>query len=85
MIPALGVFVTVCEVLLGLALLAGIAVPVVSALSGVLLLSFAAGMTLGTGVKTALDASVFAAAAGAFLLALASADSATSPPPPPAA
>jgi hypothetical protein len=27
-------------------------------------------MTVGTGAKTALDASVFAAAAGAFLLAL---------------
>jgi thiosulfate dehydrogenase [quinone] large subunit len=72
-IPALGAIVTIGEVLLGIALIAGVALPLVGALSGFLLLAFAAGMTLGTGVKTALDASVFAAAAAAFLLALVSA------------
>ncbi|MGE5246041.1 MAG: DoxX protein [Betaproteobacteria bacterium] len=66
----LGWFVTVCEVVFGIALLAGIAVREVAFLSGVLLFAFAAGMSIGTGVKTALDASVFAASAGAFLLAL---------------
>jgi hypothetical protein len=72
-IPALGTIVTVCEILLGLALIAGVSIPLVGTLSGCLLLAFAAGMTIGTGVKTALDASVFAAAAAAFLLALVSA------------
>jgi thiosulfate dehydrogenase [quinone] large subunit len=37
--------------------------------SGVLLLLFALGMTLGTGIKTAFDASVLAASAAGFLLA----------------
>lgn len=40
-------------------------------LSGWLLLAFALGMTVGTGVKTAFDASVFAASGGAFMLATA--------------
>ena len=35
---------------------------------GFLLLAFGIAMTLGTGVKSAFDASVFAASAGAFLL-----------------
>jgi uncharacterized membrane protein YphA (DoxX/SURF4 family) len=69
-IPALGWLVTIMETVLGVALVSGVARRLVAALSGALLLAFAAGMTLGTGVKTALDASVFAAAAGAFLLAL---------------
>lgn len=71
-IPVVGWVVTICEVVLGIALIAGIATPLIGLLSGVLLLAFAAGMTFGTGVKTALDASVFAASAAAFLLALAS-------------
>lgn len=71
-IPALGVIATACEIVLGIALIAGVSTPLVAALSGCLLLAFAAGMTLGTGVKTALDASVFAAAAAAFLLAFVS-------------
>ncbi|MET0504191.1 MAG: hypothetical protein ABWZ85_02600, partial [Luteibacter sp.] len=37
--------------------------------SGWLLVAFAAGMSAGPGVKTAFNASVFAAAAAAFLLA----------------
>jgi hypothetical protein len=40
-----------------------------SALSGLLLLSFAMGMSTGLGIKTPLDYSVFSAAAAAFLLA----------------
>ena len=70
LIPALGWFVTITEIVLGVALVAGVARRLVAALSGALLLAFAVGMTVGTGAKTALDASVFAAAAGAFLLAL---------------
>jgi thiosulfate dehydrogenase [quinone] large subunit len=69
-IPALGWLVTTTEIVLGIALIAGVARRLVATLSGALLLAFAIGMTIGTGVKTALDASVFAAAAGAFLLAL---------------
>jgi uncharacterized membrane protein YphA (DoxX/SURF4 family) len=69
-VPALGWTVTVCEIALGVALLAGVALRPVAILSGILLLGFAVGMSLGTGVKTALDASVFAASACAFLLAI---------------
>jgi uncharacterized membrane protein YphA (DoxX/SURF4 family) len=69
-VPAMGWFVTAAEIVLGVALIFGIATRQVAFLSGVLLLTFALGMTIGTGVKTALDASVFAASAGAFLLAL---------------
>lgn len=68
-IPALGWFVTICEIALGVALIAGVGLYVVALASGLLLLAFATGMTMGTGVKTAFDASVFAASAGAFLLA----------------
>jgi hypothetical protein len=70
MIPVVGWAVTACEAVFGVALIAGVAVPVVAVLSGLLLIAFAGGMTLGTGVKTAFDASVFSAAAAAFLLAL---------------
>ena len=69
LVPALGWFVTTCEIVLGVALIAGVQVRLAAILSGFLLLAFASGMTIGTGVKTALDASVFAASAGAFLLA----------------
>lgn len=70
LVPGLGWFVTISEIALGVLLIAGLAPRVVAALSGALLLAFATGMTIGTGVKTAFDASVFAASAGAFLLAL---------------
>jgi uncharacterized membrane protein YphA (DoxX/SURF4 family) len=68
-IPALGWFVTVAEVGLGVALAAGLWTRPAALLAGVLLLLFALGMTVGTGVKSPLDASVFSASAGAFLLA----------------
>ena len=70
LIPALGWTVTVCEVVCGVALIAGLALRPIALLSSLLLLGFATGMTVGTGVKTAFDASVFAASAGALLLAL---------------
>jgi uncharacterized membrane protein YphA (DoxX/SURF4 family) len=70
-IPALGVFVTAAEILTGLALLLGWQTRRFANLAGLLLLLFAIGMTIGTGVKSALDASVFAASGGAFLLATA--------------
>jgi uncharacterized membrane protein YphA (DoxX/SURF4 family) len=68
-IPAVGVAVTIAEVALAVALLVGWRSRVVGAAAGFLLLTFGVGMTAGTGIKSALDASVFAAAAAGFLLA----------------
>ena len=60
---------TVAETFLGLLLIAGLKVRISSALSGLLLLSFAMGMATGLGIKPPFDYSVFSAAAAAFLLA----------------
>ena len=60
---------TVAETLLGILLIAGFKTRWASALSGLLLLSFAMGMATGLGIKSPLDYSVFSAAAAAFLLA----------------
>lgn len=68
-IPAVGWIVTIGEFTLGILLLIGFETRWAARLSGWLLLAFGLGMTAGTGVKTALDASVFAASGGAFLLA----------------
>jgi uncharacterized membrane protein YphA (DoxX/SURF4 family) len=68
-IPAVGWTATLLEIVFGVALVAGLYTRSVAFLSGCLLVAFAFGMTAGTGVKTALDASVPAAAAAAFLLA----------------
>jgi len=68
-IPALAWFVTVAETLLGAALILGFQTRRAAQLSGWLLLAFGIGMTAGTGIKSALNASVFSASAGAFLLA----------------
>ncbi len=68
-IPLLGALVTVAETTLGLALLLGLHTRRAAQLSGWLLLAFAAGMTAGTGIKSALNASVLAASGGAWLLA----------------
>lgn len=71
LIPPLAWFVTVVEVVLASTLIAGIGTRYGALGSGVLLTLFALGMTVGTGVKSALNASVFAAAASAFALATA--------------
>jgi len=68
-IPAVAWLVTGLETLLGAALLLGFETRRASQISGWLLLAFAIGMTAGTGMKSALNASVFSASAGAFLLA----------------
>ena len=68
-IPAVGVGVTIAESILTIALLIGFRTRTVALLSGLMLLAFAAGMTIGTGIKSALNASVFSASAGAFVLA----------------
>lgn len=70
-IPTVGWATTIAETTLGVLLLVGLQTRWAAWLSGWLLLAFAAGMTAGTGVKTALDASVFAASGGAFMLATA--------------
>ena len=69
-VPMIAWAATVAETILGLALLGGIYAEPAAWASGVLLSLFAIGMSIGTGVKSALDASVFSAAAGAFALAL---------------
>jgi uncharacterized membrane protein YphA (DoxX/SURF4 family) len=61
--------VTVAETSLGAALLLGFQTHRAAQLSGWLLLAFGIGITAGTGIKSALNASVFSASAGAFLLA----------------
>jgi thiosulfate dehydrogenase (quinone) large subunit len=68
-IPVVAWFVTVAETFLALALLLGFHTRMSAQLGGWLLLAFGIGMTAGTGIKSALNASVFSAAAGAFLLA----------------
>jgi thiosulfate dehydrogenase [quinone] large subunit len=67
-IPLLSWVVTVAETVLGLSLIAGFQVRRVAVASGALLLAFAIGMTAGTGIRSALYASVFSASACAFLL-----------------
>lgn len=70
LVPMLAWAATIVEIILGAALLGGVYTRPAGLASGVLLSLFAIGMTIGTGVKSALDASVFTAAAGAFGLAL---------------
>ncbi len=60
---------TIAETLFGILLIAGFKIRVVSALSGVLLLSFGIAMLTGLGIKPPFDYSVFSAASTAFLLA----------------
>ena len=68
MIPIVGWASTVAETGLSLALLIGWKLRWVSLASALLLLSFAATMTVALGPKAPLDFSVFTAAAAAFLL-----------------
>jgi uncharacterized membrane protein YphA (DoxX/SURF4 family) len=68
LIPAVAVISTITELLFGLLLLVGWQTRIVALFSGILLLVFALTMTFALGVKAPLDASVFSAAAGAFLL-----------------
>ena len=65
----LAIVSTCAETILGILLLLGWQSKAVALLSGGLLLLFAIAMTGALGVKVPLDASVFSAAGGAFLLA----------------
>jgi thiosulfate dehydrogenase (quinone) large subunit len=68
-VPAIVWFVTVAETCLGIVLIVGLFTRRAAFASGVLLFLFSLGMTVGTGVKSALNASVFSASAAAFALA----------------
>jgi thiosulfate dehydrogenase [quinone] large subunit len=70
LVPTLAWISTAAELVLGVALILGLFTRWAALLSGILLLLFAGGMTIGTGIKAPLDASVFSAAAGAFALAV---------------
>src|SRR4051812_308407 len=69
LIPPLGVIATSAEILLGLLLLVGWHTRVAALLSGFLLLTFGAAMTLALGVKAPLNFAVFTGVGGALLLA----------------
>ena len=68
-IPALAWTATLLEVAIAVSLLVGFKLKYTALASGVLLLIFAGSMTFTLGIKSALDYSVFTAAAGSFLLA----------------
>ena len=67
-IPALAIFATGAEAVVAILRPLGWQTRIAAAASGILLLSFAVTMTGALGVKVPLDASVFSAAGGAFLL-----------------
>jgi uncharacterized membrane protein YphA (DoxX/SURF4 family) len=69
MIPALGVVATGVEILCGLLLLVGWHTRATALLSGLLLLTFAAAMTLALGIKAPLNFAVFTGVGGALVLA----------------
>lgn len=70
LIPALGWIATVAEVVIAIGLLVGWKLREFATAAGLLLLLFALVMTFSNSIKTAFDASVYTASAGAFLLAV---------------
>jgi uncharacterized membrane protein YphA (DoxX/SURF4 family) len=74
LIPPVAWLATILEALLGLALVVGVQTRLAALASGGLLGLFAVAMTVSMGVKSALNYSVFSAAAGAFLLATSASD-----------
>lgn len=69
-VPATGILATAAEVIFGVCLLIGFKTEYIAKLSGYLLLIFGLSMTFSTGIKGALDYSVFTASAGAFALSM---------------
>ncbi len=67
-IPGIGALATAAEIILALFLILGFKTALAAKLSGYLLFLFGLVMSFSTGVKGALDYSVFAAAAGALAL-----------------
>ena len=70
LIPVFGAIATGAEILFGISLIIGFKTELVAKLSGFLMLFFALAITFSTGIKGALDYSVFAASAGAFGLSI---------------
>jgi len=70
MISVIGIIATTAEIVFAVCLIVGFKTELFSKLSGILLLIFALSMTFSTGIKGALDYSVFSASAGAFALSL---------------
>jgi putative oxidoreductase len=68
LVPVLAVIATAFEILFALALLTGFQLERAAYGAAILFTLFALGMTVGTGIKSPLDASVFTDAAGALLL-----------------
>ena len=69
MIPALGTVATGAEIIFGFLILAGWHTRVAARLSGVLLIVFAAAMTIALGPKSVLNYAVLTGIGGSFLLA----------------
>ncbi|GIL24565.1 MAG: hypothetical protein BroJett042_30780 [Bacteroidota bacterium] len=69
-IETVGALATGAEILFAFCLLIGYKTELFAKLSGLLLLVFGLSMTFSTGIKGALDYSVFSASAGAFALGL---------------
>jgi len=70
LIPFSAVLATAAELLFGICLLLGFKTELVAKWSGTLILIFGLAITFSTGIKGALDYSVFAASAGAFALSV---------------
>ncbi|HYF67797.1 MAG TPA: DoxX family protein [Ohtaekwangia sp.] len=69
-IPVIGAIATGAEILFAFFLLIGFKTEFFAKLSGLLILVFGLSMTFATGIKGALDYSVFSASAAAFALSL---------------
>jgi uncharacterized membrane protein YphA (DoxX/SURF4 family) len=67
--PALAITATILEGLLGVLLLTGLFTQLAALVTSILLLSFAAAMTISLGIKPVLDYSVLSASCGALFLA----------------
>ena len=70
LIPGLAVVATLAEIVFSICLILGFKTALFAKLSGILLLLFGISMTFSTGLKSALDYSVFSVAAAAFALSL---------------
>jgi uncharacterized membrane protein YphA (DoxX/SURF4 family) len=68
-IPSIAILATILETALAILLVLGLKTTYAAFGAGILLLLFALAMTFSYGIKEPLDYSVFAASAGAFLLA----------------
>jgi len=68
LISVTGIIATIAEIAFACCLIIGFKTELFAKLSGFLILSFALAMTLSTGIKGALDYSVFTASAAAFAL-----------------